>query len=137
MIANGRVDQILEKLRMGEEVGSLFYPDLKPQAARKRWLASHKQIRGTLIVDAGAANALKTKGRSLLPVGVTDVRGSFDRGDIVAIETADGERIATGLTNYGSDLAHQMFGNTTAQLMDRQMLLEGDALVHRDNLALV
>jgi glutamate 5-kinase len=137
VIANGRVDQILEKLRMGEEVGSLFYPDLKPQAARKRWLDSHKQIRGTLIVDAGAANALRTKGRSLLPVGVTDSRGSFDRGDIVAIETADGERIATGLTNYGSDLAHQMFGKTTAQLRDRQMLLEGVALVHRDNLALV
>ena len=89
-------------------------------------------------MDAGAANALKTKGRSLLPVGVTDSRGSFDRGDIVAIETADGERIATGLTNYGSDLVHQMFGKTTtAQLMDRQMLLEGVALVHRDNLALV
>ena len=137
VIANGRVNQILEKLRMGEEVGSLLYPDLKPQAARKRWLASHKQIRGTLIVDAGAANALKTKGRSLLPVGVTDSRGSFDRGDIVAIETADGERIATGLTNYGSDLARQMFGKTTAQLMGRQMLLEGVALVHRDNLALV
>ena len=137
VIANGRVDQILEKLRMGEEVGSLLYPDLKPQAARKRWLASHKQIRGTLIVDAGAANALRTKGRSLLPVGVTDSRGSFDRGDIVAIETADGERIATGLTNYGSDLARQMFGRTTAQLMGRQMLLEGVALVHRDNLALV
>ena len=88
-------------------------------------------------MDAGAANALKTKGRSLLPVGVTDSRGSFDRGDIVAIETADGERIATGLTNYGSDLARQMFGRTTAQLMGRQMLLEGVALVHRDNLALV
>ena len=137
VIANGRVDRVLEKLRLGEEVGSLLYPDLKPQAARKRWLASHKQIRGTLIVDAGAANALKTKGRSLLPVGVTDVRGSFDRGDIVAIETTNGERIATGLTNYGSDLAHQMFGKTTAQLIDLQMLLEGDALVHRDNLALV
>ena len=137
VIANGRVNQILEKLRMGKEVGSLLYPDLKPQAARKRWLASHKQIRGTLIVDAGAANALKTKGRSLLPVGVTDSRGSFDRGDIVAIETADGERIATGLANYGSDLARQMFGKTTAQLRDRQMLLEGVALVHRDNLALV
>ena len=137
MIANGRVDRVLEKLRMGEAIGSLLYPDLKPQAARKRWLASHKQIRGTLIVDAGAANALKTKGRSLLPVGVTDLRGSFDRGDIVAIETEDGERIATGLINYGSDLAHQMFGKTTAQLVDRQMLLEGVALVHRDNLALV
>ena len=137
VIANGRVDQVLEKLRMGEEVGSLLYPDLKPQAARKRWLASHKQTRGILIVDDGAAKALKTNGRSLLPVGVTELRGNFDRGDIVAIETADGERIATGLINYGSDLAHQMSGKTTAQLMDRQMLLEGVALVHRDNLALV
>lgn len=137
VIANGRVDQVLEKLRMGEEVGSLLYPDLKPQTARKRWLASHKQIRGTLIVDAGAANALKTEGRSLLPVGITEVRGSFDRGDIVAIETMDGKRLATGLTNYGSDLAHQMFGRTTAQLMDQHLLLEGDALVHRDNLVLV
>ncbi len=137
VIANGRVDQVLEKLRMGEEVGSLLYPDLKPQTARKRWLASHKQIRGTLIVDAGAANALKTKGRSLLPVGITEVRGSFDRGDIVAIETMDGKHLATGLTNYGSDLAHQMFGRTTAQLMDQHLLLEGDALVHRDNLVLV
>lgn len=136
VIANGRVDQVLEKLRMGEEVGSLLYPDLKPQTARKRWLASHKQIRGTLIVDAGAANALKTEGRSLLPVGITEVRGSFDRGDIVAIETMDGKRLATGLTNYGSDLAHQMFGRTTAQLMDQHLLLEGDALVHRDNLVL-
>jgi glutamate 5-kinase len=137
VIANGRVDGVLEQLRAGESVGSLLYPDLKPQAARKRWLASHKKMRGVLVVDAGAAEALKAKGRSLLPVGVTEVRGVFDRGDIVAIETSNGERIATGLVNYGSSQTEQMFRKTTTELKENQLLLEGDALVHRDNMALV
>ena len=137
LIANGRVDGVLEQLRAGDLVGSLLYPDLKPQAARKRWLASHKQTRGVLVVDAGAAEALKAKGRSLLPVGVTEVRGMFDRGDIVAIETSSGERLATGLVNYGSTQAEEMFGKTTKQLNQNQLLMEGDALVHRDNMALV
>ena len=137
LIANGRVDGVLEQLRAGDLVGSLLYPDLKPQAARKRWLASHKQTRGVLVVDAGAAEALKAKGRSLLPVGVIEVRGVFDRGDIVAIETSSGERLATGLVNYGSTQAEEMFGKTTKQLNQNQLLMEGDALVHRDNMALV
>ena len=137
VIANGRVDGVLEQLRAGDLVGSLLYPDLKPQAARKRWLASHKQTRGVLVVDAGAAEALKAKGRSLLPVGVIEVRGMFDRGDIVAIETSSGERLATGLVNYGSTQAEEMFGKTTKQLNQNQLLMEGDALVHRDNMALV
>ena len=137
VIANGRVDGVLEQLRAGNLVGSLLYPDLKPQAARKRWLASHKQTRGVLVVDAGAAEALKAKGRSLLPVGVIEVRGMFDRGDIVAIETSSGERLATGLVNYGSTQAEEMFGKTTKQLNQNQLLMEGDALVHRDNMALV
>ena len=137
VIANGRVDGVLEQLRAGDLVGSLLYPDLKPQAARKRWLASHKQTRGVLVVDAGAAEALKAKGRSLLPVGVIEVRGVFDRGDIVAIETSSGERLATGLANYGSTQAEEMFGKTTKQLNQNQLLMEGDALVHRDNMALV
>ncbi len=137
VIANGRTEGVLELLRSGESVGSLLYPDLKPQAARKRWLASHKQTRGILVIDAGAADALKAKGRSLLPVGVTEVRGVFDRGDIVAIETTDGERLATGLVNYGSTQALEMFGKTTKQLNENQLLMEGDALVHRDNMALI
>lgn len=137
VIANGRIEGVLEQLRAGESVGSLLYPDLKPQAARKRWLASHKQTRGVLVIDAGAVDALKAKGRSLLPVGVTEVRGVFDRGDIVAIETTDGERLATGLVNYGSSQALEMFGKTTKQLSEKQLLMEGDALVHRDNMALI
>ena len=137
VIANGRTESVLSRLRAGDALGSLLLPDLKPQAARKRWLASHKQTRGVLVIDAGAQRALAEEGRSLLPVGVIDVRGAFARGEIVAIESVDGERIATGLVNYGAEQARQIAGQSTGALKASGLLVEGDALVHRDNMALV
>lgn len=136
VIADGRRDDILLDLRRGKPLGSLLTPDLKPLAARKRWLASHKQTRGTLIIDAGAAEAIKAKGRSLLPVGVANILGGFERGDMVAIKSIEGEHIATGLVNYGSEEALQMRGKTSAQLKELQLFLAGASLVHRDNMAL-
>ena len=137
VIANGRTERVLSRLRAGDALGSLLLPDMKPQAARKRWLASHKQTRGVLVIDAGAQRALAEAGRSLLPVGVIDVRGAFARGEIVAIESVDGERIATGLVNYGVEQARQIAGQSTGALRASGLLVEGDALVHRDNMALV
>ena len=137
VIANGRTESVLSRLRAGDALGSLLLPDLKPQAARKRWLASHKQTRGVLVIDAGAQRALAEAGRSLLPVGVIDVRGAFARGEIVAIESVDGKRIATGLVNYGAEQARQIAGQSTGALRASGLLVEGDALVHRDNMALV
>jgi len=137
VIANGRTESVLSRLRAGDALGSLLLPDLKPQAARKRWLASHKQTRGVLVIDAGAQRALAEAGRSLLPVGVIDVRGAFARGEIVAIESVDGKRIATGLVNYGAEQARQIAGQSTGALRASGLSVEGDALVHRDNMALV
>jgi len=137
VIANGRTERVLSRLRAGDALGSLLLPDMKPQAARKRWLASHKQTRGVLVIDAGAQRALAEAGRSLLPVGVIDVRGAFARGEIVAIESVDGEHIATGLVNYGAEQARQIAGQSTGALRASGLLVEGDALVHRDNMALV
>jgi len=137
VIANGRTERVLSRLRAGDALGSLLLPDMKPQAARKRWLASHKQTRGVLVIDAGAQRALAEAGRSLLPVGVIDVRGAFARGEIVAIESVDGERIATGLVNYGAEQARLIAGQSTGALRTSGLLVEGDALVHRDNMALV
>ena len=137
VIANGRHDNILLGLRKGKSLGSLLLPDLKPLAARKRWLASHIKTRGALIIDAGAVEAIKTQGRSLLPVGVASIRGSFDRGDMVMIESMEGDHIATGLVNYGSAAAFQMRGKSTKELKKNQLLLESAALVHRDNMALI
>lgn len=137
LITNGRVPDILTKVRNAEPLGSLLFPDLKPQAARKRWLASHKQTKGLLIVDEGASRALKEEGRSLLPVGVMSVSGQFGRGDIVTVQTDTGVHIATGLVNYSALQAVNMIGKTTKQLKQQQCLLEGAALIHRDNMAIV
>ena len=137
VIANGRHPDILLGLRKAKLLGSLLVPDLKPLAARKRWLASHSKTRGAIIIDAAAVEAIKKQGRSLLPVGVDSIRGSFERGDMVMIESMGGEHIATGLTNYGSAAVGQMRGKTTTELKVIKLLLESTALVHRDNMALI
>jgi Glutamate 5-kinase len=89
------------------------------------------------VIEAGAQRALAEARRSLLLVGVIDVRGAFARGEIVAIESVDGERIATGLVNYGVEQARLIAGQSTGALRTSGLLVEGDALVHGDNMALV
>lgn len=138
VIASGRTPQCLTRLAAGDsDVGSLLLPDLKPLAARKRWLASHKQVKGRLTIDAGAVDALVRLGRSLLPVGVTAIHGEFQRGDVVHIEGMDGVPIAVGLVNYDATVARQIRGQSTQHLKALNVLVEGDALIHRDNMALV
>lgn len=71
-------------------------------AARKQWLAGHLQTRGTLVLDAGAVVALSQGNKSLLPVGVKLVQGSFRRGEMVVCVAPDGREIARGLANYSA-----------------------------------
>jgi glutamate 5-kinase len=92
--------------------------------------------RGAYIVDEGARKALAEKGRSLLPVGVVDVRGEFTPGDVVAIEQPDGREFARGLSNYSSAEARRMMGNSTAKLAELYKSCY-EEMVHRDNLVLL
>lgn len=92
---------------------------------------------GRLTIDAGAVDALVRLGRSLLPVGVTAIHGEFQRGDVVHIEGMDGVPIAVGLVNYDATVARQIRGQSTQHLKALNVLVEGDALIHRDNMALV
>ena len=86
VIASGRVDDVLLKIRQGQAVGTLILPSRSPVAARKQWLAGHLQVKGTLVVDSGAATAMLQRGKSLLPAGVKSVSGDFSRrGDIVLV----------------------------------------------------
>ena len=138
VIASGRTPQVLTRLASGDpEIGSLLTPDLKPLAARKRWLASHKQVKGRLIVDSGAVDALARLGRSLLPVGVTAIDGEFRRGDVVAVVDPEGRSVAIGVVNYDADVAQTMCGKSTQDLRQLNVLVEGETLIHRDNMALV
>ncbi|KFI59340.1 gamma-glutamyl kinase [Bifidobacterium gallicum DSM 20093 = LMG 11596] len=122
---------------MGDEVGTAFAPIHKRGSARRLWLKFAANPRGTLVVDAGAAQALRGGRASLLAAGVLESRGDYSAGDPVWIVSEDGERLARGLVGYDSEEVPRMLGRTTTQL--RRFFGEEYAhpLVHRDNLTLV
>jgi glutamate 5-kinase len=133
VIAHGRSPEALLKIASGEIVGTLLKPADAPMGARKRWIASHLQVRGKLHVDEGAAKALKS-GKSLLPVGVKKVEGNFERGDLVACVSPEGREVARGLCNYGADEALRVMGAKSEEVAAR-LGGPGEAeLIHRDNL---
>ena len=86
LIAGGRNTNILLDLAQGQAKGTLLAANQKPMAARKQWLAGQLQVRGDLILDAGAVDVLIKHGRSLLPVGISSATGDFQRGDLVRLE---------------------------------------------------
>ncbi|MBX3682145.1 MAG: glutamate 5-kinase, partial [Thauera sp.] len=99
VIASGREPQVLTRLAAGEAIGTHLVAPTASLAARKQWLADHVQLAGRLRLDAGAVRALTTEGKSLLPIGVTAVEGSFERGEVVGCHAPDGREIARGLVN--------------------------------------
>lgn len=134
VIVGGRNANILHAVAAGEEVGTLLSADQKPLAARKQWLAGHLQVKGQLVLDAGAIKVLTEQGRSLLAVGVTRVVGTFTRGELVTCVDTDSVEIARGLVNYNSDEAERIKGQSTESIADILGYREDDELIHRDNL---
>jgi glutamate 5-kinase len=134
VIAGGRNENILHAIAAGNDVGTLLSADQKPLAARKQWLVGHLQVKGQLVLDAGAVKVLTEQGRSLLAVGVSRVIGTFTRGELVSCVDSDGTEIARGLVNYNSDEASRIKGQSTESIADILGYREDDALIHRDNL---
>lgn len=136
-IVHGSSPDVLMALQRGEALGTLLLPESQPLAARKQWLASHLQVRGVLTLDAGAVRVLKSSGKSLLPVGVKALSGSFKRGDLVACQDEAGKAIAHGLVNYDVEEASKIIGKPSEQIL-AALGYDGDhELIHRDNLALL
>ena len=123
--------------KAGERLGTLLTPERGRLAARKQWLAGHLQMRGTLTLDAGAVRALLEQRKSLLPVGVTSVQGSFRRGEMVACIGPDGREVARGLVNYSAADAQRIIGLGTEAIEQALGYVDEPELVHRDNLVLV
>lgn len=136
VICSGREPDVLIRLGRGESVGTEFVAQTPRLAARKQWLADHLQTRGALKLDAGAARALQQDGKSLLPIGVMEVVGEFERGDVVSILAPDGTDIARGLTNYGAADARRIARRPSAEIESVLGFLEEPELIHRDNLVL-
>ncbi len=137
VIAYGREHDVLQRIFDGECLGTQFMPDLEPMVARKRWLAGHLQLRGKLILDAGAVRVLRESGKSLLAVGVTAVEGRFARGEMVSCVDAAGHEVARGLVNYGADETRKLMGQPSSRIQALLGYLDEPELIHRDNLVVV
>ncbi len=134
VIAHGLESTILQRLSQGERLGTLFLADSDKESARKQWIAGHLQVSGELVLDEGAVKVLKSQKTSLLAVGVDEVRGDFVRGDMVACVDADGQVIAQGLVNYGSDEAQKIKGQASDQIEAILGFVVEPELINRDNL---
>jgi len=137
VIASGHERDVLLRLLQGESIGTLLTAPALTLAARKQWLADHLQVAGKLVLDAGAIKALRSEGKSLLPIGVKSVFGEFERGAAVACVGEDGSDIARGLTNYNATEARRIAGHASQEI-ESLLGYGGDAeIIHRDNLVLL
>jgi glutamate 5-kinase len=137
IIASGTRPDPLTRLLAGDEVGTLFLAHGQNHKARKRWIGSTARPRGRFIVDDGARKALETGTKSLLAIGVVDVEGDFEKGDVVAVRDASGREFARGLTNYAAADARSIRGQHTLQARKTLGTALYDEVIHRDNLVLI
>jgi len=135
-IINGRTPHNLCFLFDGHELGTYFLPARDPIAARKHWIAFTKKPRGKLLLDEGARTAIIDGGKSLLPSGIRQIEGEFDRGDAVRLCTLDGREFAKGVTNYSALELQRIMGRKTREIETILGYKYGDEVVHRDNLVI-
>ena len=137
VICNGREADVVSRVVNGENVGTYFATSVCKMESRKRWMLSGLSLHGDIIVDEGAEASLRRRHGSLLPVGIREVNGPFQRGDIVYISNADGQRFACGLVNYSSDQVDAIKGKRSDGIPDLIGCSYGEEVVHRNNLALI
>ena len=137
IIASGREDDVLVRLASGVSIGTELGARYPVLTARKQWLADHLQLKGQVMVDAGAVRALRKEGKSLLPVGVMQVRGEFARGDVVSCLGPDGQEVARGLVNYSSTEARQIARKPSSEIAATLGFIEEPELIHRDNMVVL
>ena len=137
IIAWGREPDILTRLAQGELIGTHLIAHTAPLAARKQWLQDHLQTSGQFILDEGAVAKLVNEGKSLLPIGVTDVLGEFGRGAAVTCLNQAGVAIARGLSNYSSSDARRIKRHASSDIAGILGFIEESELIHRDNLVLL
>ncbi len=137
IIAGGRSENVLLRIFNGESVGTLFLPQSRGLAPRKRWIGFSAQAAGKIEIDQGAARAIVHEGRSLLAIGIVDVMGQFEKGDVVAIVTSEGDEVARGLVNYTSAEVRQIRGCRSPRIAEILGQRPYEEVVHRDNMAIV
>jgi glutamate 5-kinase len=136
VIAWGREPDVLLRLAAGERIGSALVARTAKLAARKQWMVDHLQLRGAVVVDDGAVQKLRDEGKSLLPIGVVEVQGDFQRGDVIAVRGAGGKELARGLANYSSTETRLIARKPSTQIEVALGYVNEPELIHRTNLVL-
>ncbi len=137
IIADGREPDVIFRLASGERLGTHFLPTRSKIESRKRWMISGLCTRGKLVVDAGAAHALREQNRSLLAAGILKAEGRFGRGDIVAVYDEAGIQLGCGIANYSSTDIGVIKGSRSEKIAGLLSVDYGPEVVHRNNFALL
>jgi len=137
VVADGREPDVVLRVAGGEAVGTRFLPVASKLESRKRWMLSGLSTKGKLVVDSGAATALRKQKRSLLAAGIREVEGIFQRGDIVNIYDPGGVQLGCGITNYGSADINAIKGTHSRKIITLLGYDYGSEVVHRSNLVVL
>jgi len=137
VIADGRREGVLTRVLSGDPVGTLFLPSAEKLASRKHWIAySSGRPKGTLVIDDGAAKALKERNKSLLPAGVKEVLGDFEPGSMIRCMDASGREIARGVTCFSSAQIRMIMGRHSDEIEKILGSCPGEEVIHRDDLVI-
>ncbi|QGU00031.1 Glutamate 5-kinase [Candidatus Syntrophocurvum alkaliphilum] len=134
VIANSEIENVIFKIINGDSLGTVFVPKEEKMHARKKWIAFASVTHGKVIVDEGAEQALLKKGKSLLPSGIKEVEGDFERGMIVAVCSTKGYEIARGMVNYNAFQIKKIAGKKTSEIEKMLGEKDYDEVIHRNNL---
>ena len=132
VIVSGAEPDVLFRLVNGESIGTRFLPTVTRMESRKRWILAEPP-QGEITVDAGAASALIQQGKSLLAVGVVDVKGSFERGQTVQLVDGGAREIARGITHYNARDLLAIRGHRSEEIASILGYEYGPTVVHRDD----
>ncbi|HEY5599946.1 MAG TPA: glutamate 5-kinase [Candidatus Manganitrophaceae bacterium] len=134
LILNGTARGIIKRAFQGETVGTLFLPRAARLSSKKHWIAHSLKVKGEMVLDPGAVEAILKNGKSLLPSGVRSIEGKFEVGDAVRLLSNEGKEIAKGLTNYSASEMIQIKGIHSSQIEKALGYKSTDEVIHRDNL---
>jgi glutamate 5-kinase len=137
IIAKGDEPDILLRLAAGENVGTRFLPTTDKLESRERWMLAGLSAKGNLLIDDGAAEALKKKKGSLLGAGIIEIQGSFQRGDLVNVYDVKSNRLGSGITNYSSEEILKIKGLHSRSISGLLGYDYGSEIIHRNNLVLI
>jgi glutamate 5-kinase len=137
VIAKGDQPDVILQLASGESIGTRFLPTANKKESRERWMLAGLSVKGKLVVDEGASQALRDKHSSLLGAGIIEVEGNFQRGDLIHVYDTNGNRLGSGITNYDTGDINKIKGVHSRKIGQILGYDYGAEIVHRNNLVIL